>query len=370
MVNRERNYVSPGGNTMSMGALGITHKQVEPELVAYLRFNLKERAEIHHKLQELANGIPPEIIAEAPYVHIQYFSSYAEGYEAEVGFPVTKMVENGKIKSKQAPRLEVLSIIHQGSPETLRETKLKLHSFTSHHALISDEFAREVYLDWQDPQGPIEAQFVIHNWNGLLANNLARVLPDIQPAAVTQGIDTVDIESTPEERFAWAKTAMQKLDTIASEHQKYDIVSSCAHVYPPGQLEKLKNVFENSREQEAAPLKAVDAVRAFMKADPGWNEMEQYRQGHVIYHTKNPLDPQGYADAKTDAEKRAAYCFCPVIRAKLDKGMPVTYCYCGSGWYRQQWEIATGKPVTVEVVQSVLKGDLVCQFAVHLAEDL
>ena len=31
---------------------------------------------------------------------------------------------------------------------------------------------------------------------------------------------------------------------------------------------------------------------------------------------------------------------------------------------------ALGKPVTVEIVQSVLKDDPVCQFATHLAEDL
>ena len=107
-----------------------------------------------------------------------------------------------------------------------------------------------------------------------------------------------------------------------------------------------------------------------MDTDPGWNEKERYREGRVIYHTKNLANPQGYAEAQTDDKKRAAYCFCPVIRAKLDQGMPVTYCYCGAGWFRQQWEAATGKPVRVEVLQSVLKGDLVCQFAVHLPEDL
>jgi len=51
--------------------------------------------------------------------------------------------------------------------------------------------------------------------------------------------------------------------------------------------------------------------------------------------------------------------------------MPLTYCYCGAGWFRQQWETATGRPVAmVEVVRSALKGDLVCEFATHLAEDL
>jgi effector-binding domain-containing protein len=359
-----------GGGGMLLGEFRIEHKNIEAILVAFIRFNLKERGEIHATLQELVLVVPPETIAGAPYVNIQFFSSYTEGFEAEVGFPVTQPVEGGRVKSKTASPLEVLSLTHHGPPEALLETRAKLREYTSQHALISGEFTREVYPEWQNPQGPIEVQFVIHNWNAIFARNLERVLGKTQREAVMQGADSLNLESTPEDRFQWAKAAMQRLGDLADEQQKYDAVSSCAHVYPPGQLEKLKHVFDEVRGQADDPLKAVDAVRDFMKADPGWNEREQYRVGRVIYHTKNPFDPQAYAEAQTADEKRAAYCFCPIIRNNLDKGMPVTYCYCGSGWYRQQWETATGKPVTVEVVQSVLKGDSVCQFAVHLPENL
>ena len=355
---------------MSLDKLGIEHKQVEATLVAHISFNLKERTDIQDVLGELAETIPDGMIAGAPFVNIQFFSSYTEGYEAEAGFPVRGSVESGRVSSKTSPALEVLALTHTGPPESLRETKIKLHQFTGQHALIADEFTREVYPDWPNPQGPVEVQFVVHNWNDILARNLERVLAGEKRPAVMEGVETLDMESTPAERFEWVKGAMQRLDTLADEHQKFDIVSSCAHVYPPGQLAKLKRVYQEARDQTDDALEAIDAVRAFMQADPGWNEREQYREGRVIYHTKNPVDPQGYAEAQTDDEKRAAYCFCPIIRARLGEGMPVTYCYCGSGWYRQQWEAATGKPVTVDVVQSVLKGDLVCQFAVHLPEDL
>jgi hypothetical protein len=71
------------------------------------------------------------------------------------------------------------------------------------------------------------------------------------------------------------------------------------------------------------------------------------------------------------AAKRTAYCFCPIVRTNLDRGMPLTFCYCGSGWYRQQWEFATGKPVrSIQIVRSILQGDDVCQFAIHLPPDL
>ena len=213
-------------------------------------------------------------------------------------------------------------------------------------------------------------QFVLHPWNALFARNLERVLGAAGRETILGGAENLDPESSPGQRFRWARAAVTRLDEIADEDQTYDVLSSCAHVFPPGQLEKLRRTYEAARAQSADPLQAVDAVREFMRTDPGWNDTQGYRQGRVLYHTKNPADPEAYAAAETVQEKRAAYCFCPVLKGRLDEGMPASYCYCGSGWYRQQWEAATGKPVRVEVVQSVLKGDEVCQFAVHLSEDL
>jgi effector-binding domain-containing protein len=356
---------------MSLEEPGIVHKRIEPTLAAVMRFHLMKRTEIPGVLQELAAALPDGVIAGPPFVHIQGFSSYTEGFAAEAGFPVTRPVENGRVSSRTVPALEVLSLTHQGPPETVRETKLKLYDFARPHALISDEFGREVYVGWPDPAGPVEAQFVIHNWNRLLANNLERVLGADGRVTVMEGAEVLGIESAGEERFAWAKGAMQRLDTLAGEEQKFDVVSSCAHVFPAELLEKLQRVYAGAIEQGAGPLAAVDAVLAFMETDPGWNETEHRREGRVIYQTKKPADPEAFAAATSDDERRAAACFCPIIRARLKEGMPLTYCYCGAGWFRQQWETATGRPVAmVEVVRSVLKGDLVCEFATHLAEDL
>ena len=355
---------------MSMGESGIEYKKIEPMIVSYLRFNLKERAEISVMFKQLAQFIPQELVSGAPYCILQYFSSYPEGYEAEVGFPVKQPFENERIKCKTSPALELLAIRHEGPPETLRETKLKLQKFTGGHCLISDEFTREVYPDWDKPGGVIEAQFVIHNWNALFASNLERVLGKEKRDQVMQGVEKIGLETPPEERFQWVRGAVERLEELADDFQKYDVVSACAHVYPPGQLEKLRLVFEEARASTCDAFEAVDAVLAFMAEDPGWGEKGAHREGRILYHTKNPADPEGYARAKTAEEKRAAYCFCPIIRGNLDKGMPVSYCYCGSGWYRQQWETATGKPMRVEVLESILKGNDVCRFAVHLAEDI
>lgn len=67
--------------------------------------------------------------------------------------------------------------------------------------------------------------------------------------------------------------------------------------------------------------------------------------------------------------KRKHCCHCPLVRNHLGEGISPTFCYCGSGWYRQQWEGILGKPVKVEILKSLLKGDDICQFAIHLPLD-
>jgi predicted hydrocarbon binding protein len=50
--------------------------------------------------------------------------------------------------------------------------------------------------------------------------------------------------------------------------------------------------------------------------------------------------------------------------------MPASFCYCGAGWFRQQWEGAIGSSVQIDIVESILNGDDRCQFAIRLPDDL
>ena len=354
---------------MSLKELGIEHKRLDDTLVATVRLNLQERKELRAILDRLTQDISREYIAGPPFCIFQFVTSVTEGFDAEVGFPVTQAVQTDEITSRTLPAMQVLSLVHQGPADKLQESYRKLYGYASGRGLISDEFVREVYPNPDDPEGEIEIEFVLHNWNRLLDENLERVLGEEVRRKVMRGSGALTLESTGDERFQWVKGAMERLDALAGEDQKYDAVSSCAHVFPVGQIAKLRAVYENARVTTDDPLEAVDAVIAFMGEDPGWVK-QPVREGNVIYSTKNPRDPQGYENAKDEAERRKAYCFCPIVRNHLDGGMPITFCYCGAGWYRQQWEGAIGKPVKIEILQSVLQGDDVCQFAIHLADDL
>jgi effector-binding domain-containing protein len=356
---------------MSLEELGIEHKTFEDTLVAAIRANVRSRDELFPILDRLTEAIPGEYVAGPAFCTFQFISSYEEGFDAEICMPVTRAVESGEVQTRLLPSLEVLSLVHEGPIANLRESSGKLFGYAAEHALISDEFYREVYLDLSDPEkSRIEVQFVIHNWNRLLAENLGRVLGRDAQQTVMEGSEALGLESNIDERYAWVRGAMDRLDGLASDEQRFEIVSRCAHIFPKEPIERAGQVYRTARAKVDDPLLAIDAVIEFMDRDPAWG-IRPVREGYTIYATKNPRDPKGYAEAQTAAERRRAYCFCPLIRDHLEDGtLSDTFCYCSSGWERQQWEGAIGQPVRVEVVKSLLRGDDCCQFAIQLPVDL
>ena len=348
---------------------GIEHRHYGETLVASRRLPIQARAELPAALEQLAREMPADAVAGPAFALFHFITSVREGSDVEVGFPVSRPVETASLRTRLLPALEVLSLRHSGPLETLRESYGKLYGFAAAHGIISDEFCREVYFDYQDPaECEVEVQFVVHNWNALLARNVERVLGAAGREAVMQGSEAVDVETPLDDRFRWVKGALERLAGLADEGQTYDVLSSCAHVFPAEQVAKLGAVYQEARARTGDPLQAVDAVIAFMDRDPGWPRGAR-REGRIVYAAKKPRDPQAYEKAQSEAERRQAYCFCPIIRDHLDRGMPSSFCYCGAGWYRRQWEGAISRKVNIEVVKSILTGDDVCQFAIHLPDE-
>jgi hypothetical protein len=103
--------------------------------------------------------------------------------------------------------------------------------------------------------------------------------------------------------------------------------------------------------------------------DRGWG-LAGVRKGDKIIATKIPKSGNLAAYlAETDREKkRQYYCHCPRIRdvLKSEETLPVTYCYCGAGYYKGIWEEVLQRPVEVELMESVLDGGEVCRIAISL----
>lgn len=311
--------------------------------------------------------VPEGVITGSPFCIIQFVTSVVDGYDAEICFPVQKDFGEISELGRLLPGMEVLSLSHEGSVETLGESYRTLYAWAADRGMISDEFCREIYRE-PGEVGEIEIQFVVHPWDQLLEDHLVRVLGKEKARNVARDRELLTVSSSLEERFAWVRDAVTELEDTAGEEVCYEVLSRCAHVFPTEQISKLREVYLAEEEQTGDMLAAVDAVIEFMGNDPGWGEKPR-RQGKAIYSSKKPRDPAGYEKAEDPEEKRKAYCFCPLIRENLDGGMPSTFCYCGAGWFRQQWEGAIGRPVKVEIVRSILKGDELCEFAVLLPVD-
>lgn len=355
---------------MSIEESGFEHHVLPATHVATLRFELQERRELPARLQQIRQLIPEQQIRGPAFCLLYFVSSAREGQEVQAGFPVDPHFQSGELECWTTPEMQVLSLLHKGPLEELGQSYRRLFGYTAERGIISDEFCREVYRDPVSPlEGPIEVQFVVHDWAGLLEQHLERVLGPTARQEVLAEQERPTIESSLEQRFEWLGGVLERLAKRASAEQVYDIISNCAHVFPAEPLIRARAVYEQARAQGHAFLQAVDAVLEFMAGDAAWGRVPT-RRGEILYTSKAPSNPQAHEQATTAAERRRAYCFCPMIRTYLEEGVPQIFCHCGAGWYRRQWETILGRAVRIEIIKSLTRGDEECSLAIHLPREV
>ncbi len=168
-----------------------------------------------------------------------------------------------------------------------------------------------------------------------------------------------------QENAEWFRAAMERLDAaIDDEGARREIMNNCADRFPPHRIQTLRAEYQKSGD--------IDELLQIMRADRTLGDLSWYeqpvRRGNVVYVTKDPVHPKAYAKATDKLEKRSWYCHCSLMRDLIRSGETVsgTYCHCGAGWYHQLWEGILGEPVRIDIVESVLQGDDLCAFAIHL----
>lgn len=319
-------------------------------------------------LDEIREAIPEGFVSGPPVLLIHYISSVADGTLVELGYPVHTPYEGGTVEILTLPEAGFAFVDYRGSLADLGKAYGGLYGYAESVGLVSDEYGVEILHDISDPGDcSIEARLVIHDWTALFRKNLERVLGPAEAERVFGDCCGITAETGLQSRFDAVKSAIGRLVGTTDDSMQYDCLSGCAHVFPPEQVAKLRASFAGAMEEGLGFLEAVDRVIAFMDSDPGWSE-KATREGHTILTSKGPRDKKAYEAAETPEARASAACFCPILRARLSEGMPPSFCYCGAGWFRQQWEGAIGLPVRVEILGSLLRGDPRCSFAVHLPE--
>lgn len=222
-------------------------------------------------------------------------------------------------------------------------------------------------------------------WLAKLSARLDEVAGELIRRQVMRGSEGLSSQSSRQEVIAWSRRAMERLDTLVDEQKRREIMTGCACQYPKSNLQGIREEYEATGDIDVAHRMLQEQFESFLKTtlqlsnelieeivSRGWGSAG-VRRGNTIIATKIPKS--GYLVAyveETDPEaKRQYYCHCPRVRDVLKESerISATYCYCGAGFYKGIWEEILQRPVEVELLESVLKGDEVCRVAIHLPLD-
>ena len=348
---------------MAIQELGITHKKIDKILVGFINFR-GEIKDIPSRIVGLRK-VCKNFITGSAIASIDYGVYSESGADVDVCFPISKFFDKKKINNKFLEEVEVLSIMHYGAFEKLKETAQGLFDYLHTYGVLGTSWIRLIHhkCDLKSPKNnEIEIQAILHQWDDRLAKNLDRVLGEDKRKELMKGREKLfKIESSLDEKVQWIKNVLEKLDIMADDYQKYDILSCCAHEFSQKRIGKLKSIYEKTGN--------IDEILKEMDKDFAWYE-GQKKDGNSIFVQKIPYDQEGYAKATTLDEQKRKYCHCPLVRNYLNEGVSPTFCNCSAGWYRQYWEGVLGKPVQIQILKSLVRGDNTCEFRIYLPQDI
>ena len=200
------------------------------------------------------------------------------------------------------------------------------------------------------------------------------------------GSELLDDLTDREEVVAWSRKAMDDLDTLLDEDIRIQVLTGCACRYPTEDLAPIRESYLETGDIDEVIAILQERFVTFLRKDIQLPEaMVEFvvanrwglageRDGNTIIVTKIPKSGNlyTYLEESDPEKKRALYCHCPRIRDIVNRPQTIsaTYCYCGGGFYKSLWEDILQKPVEVELLRSVLQGDDVCCFAIHLPKDI
>jgi hypothetical protein len=97
------------------------------------------------------------------------------------------------------------------------------------------------------------------------------------------------------------------------------------------------------------------------------------REGNLLYITKIPYNAKKYLVETDPTMKRFYACHCPWARQAIKNNnirLNAVFCNCSGGFSKKPWEVIFGQTLQVDLLESALKGDFRCRFAVHLPENM
>jgi len=188
-----------------------------------------------------------------------------------------------------------------------------------------------------------------------LVNPLEKVL---EPEVLRNGL-AGNNHGIPKEAFDGEKKALQEAGNL-------DAYLKDLHARKVEELQRFCAEGQVWFEQKITP-----AVVEFVKQNQ--EILSGVRENNKVYMTKIPYDAEKFL-VETDPDLRRYYaCHCPLAREAILHNSPTIspeWCYCSAGFEKYPLEVLFDRQLEVEVLESVLKGDPRCRFAITIPVEL
>ncbi len=223
-----------------------------------------------------------------------------------------------------------------------------------------------------------------------LSERLATIAGEETQHKVFQGFKLPPLGAPQESYPKLTKTIMDRLEAELPSETCKKILTWNYHRVPAEAFKKKKERFEKASNIDeylkGEHNRFIEELNRFMKEGRIWYEQEitpevldfvkgnqeistGIRHRNKIYVTKIPYAPKQYLNEKNPTLKRYYACHCPLARSAIRDGKPKispTFCYCSGGFTKFGFDVIFGEPVEVELLESALKGDMRCRFAIEI----
>jgi hypothetical protein len=222
-----------------------------------------------------------------------------------------------------------------------------------------------------------------------LSETLKETLGESRRDEIFEEINLPPLGTDPRDKPKVAKRIMERLEATLDEKLLKEIMSSGLDVGPKEAYLPMREKFlksksiddflrrkhkeavemleKHSREKSMFYAQEIDEeVVEYVRSNP--EVMGGVREGDIIYETKIPYMTKKYLHEKDEKMKRYYACHCGWAREGIRSGLKISpnFCYCSAGYHKRPWDNIFDQPVKAEVIETVLKGDPVCRFAIHI----
>ncbi len=223
-----------------------------------------------------------------------------------------------------------------------------------------------------------------------LSRKLVDLVGDTGRDAVFGGLDIPAAGASPEAKSRFMGTLVERLFGAVDGAVAVEALASGLHFVPREAFAAERERYlaapdfdfflEDEHRRYVAYLTELRDDGALYFTQPITDDVVEYirdtptcgggvRDGDLVRTTKVPYQADRYLHETDERRKAWFYCHCPWARASLlepEATVSARFCNCSAGFEKQYWDTVLDEPVRVDVVRSVLAGDPVCEFAVHL----